>query len=125
MGNAGTSSGSGPKGSIFCRSNNDCDGISAVHQIEVPRPHTGLYRNWSLDPFGAAWHLWNPHNRSWEVMPRLRKPVPDANVYVCGEAFSSNQGWAEGALNTAERMLEDHFGLKRPTWISPTYNLGP
>ena len=58
-------------------------------------------------------------------MPRLRKPVPDANVYVCGEAFSSNQGWAEGALNTAERMLEDHFGLKRPTWISPTYNLGP
>ena len=99
--------------------------LSALHGIEVPTPHTALYRNWSLDPYGAGWHLWNPHNESWKLIPRLRRPVPDANLYVCGEAFSSSQGWVEGAVNTAERVLEIHFGLKRPTWVSPTFNFGP
>jgi monoamine oxidase len=99
--------------------------LGALHQTEVPRPHTALYRNWSLDPFGAAWHYWNPHNRSWELMARLRRPVPDANLHVCGEAFSSNQGWVAGAVNTAERVLETHFGLRRPGWVSPTYSFGP
>jgi len=99
--------------------------LSALHQIEVPRPHTAVYRNWSLDPYGAGWHFWNPHNRSWEVIARVRQPVPGANAYVCGEAYSANQGWVEGAINTAERVLETHFGVRRPSWVSPGYGFGP
>ena len=99
--------------------------LSALHQTEVPPPHTALYRNWSLDPYGAAWHFWNPHNRSWEVMARLRQPVPGANVHLCGEAYSASQGWVEGAINTAERVLDTQFGMKRPSWVSPSYSFGP
>jgi hypothetical protein len=31
----------------------------------------------------------------------------------------------EGAINTAERVLENHFGMKRPSWIGPDYSFGP
>lgn len=99
--------------------------LSVLHQIEVPPPHTALYRDWTVDPYGAGWHFWNPHNRSWEVIPRIRRPVPAANLYVCGEAYSANQGWVEGAINSAERVLQGFFGLSRPAWVSPTYDFGP
>jgi lysine 2-monooxygenase len=58
-------------------------------------------------------------------MPRIRHPLPDANLYICGEAWSTNQGWVEGALNTAEHVLEDHFGLPRPGWLPDAYYIGP
>jgi monoamine oxidase len=98
--------------------------LSALHQTAVPLPHTAVYQNWTVDPFGGGWHFWNPHIRSWEVMARMRHPVPGANVHVCGEAFSANQGWVEGAINTAERVLQTQFGLRRPGWVSPGYSFG-
>jgi hypothetical protein len=42
----------------------------------------------------------------------------------CGEAYSDHQGWVEGALYVAERMLEEHFNLERPSWLDPSYYLG-
>jgi lysine 2-monooxygenase len=59
------------------------------------------------------------------VIPRIRKPLADANLYVCGEAWSTSQGWVEGALNTSERVLQDHLGLPRPPWLGPGVQLGP
>jgi hypothetical protein len=35
------------------------------------------------------------------------------------------QGWAEGALQTAEHVLQDHLGLPRPTWLPADAWLGP
>jgi monoamine oxidase len=99
--------------------------LGALHQTEVPLPHTAVYQNWTVDPYGGGWHFWNPHNRSWEVMARMRQPVSGANVHVCGEAFSASQGWVEGAINTAERVLETQFGLRRPDWVGPGYSFGP
>ena len=55
----------------------------------------------------------------------MRKPLPSENVYICGEAYSNNQGWVEGALQTAQLMLEEHFGVKRPDWLPRDYDLGP
>ena len=40
------------------------------------------------------------------------QPVPEEPVYVCGEAYSHYQGWVEGALATAEDMLQRKFGLE-------------
>ena len=58
----------------------------------------------------CAFHMWRPNPsfhkaRAVElaVMPNLRH-LP--NVYWCGEAFSSFQGWVEGALETADMALE-------------------
>jgi hypothetical protein len=31
--------------------------------------------NWSGDPYGGGFHFWNTHVRSWEVIPRIRRPA--------------------------------------------------
>lgn len=42
-------------------------------------------------------------------------------VYVVGDNFAAmGQGWAEGALQTAEYMLQEAMGLKPPTWLNRT-----
>jgi lysine 2-monooxygenase len=33
-------------------------------------------------------------------------------VFVCGEAFSNQQGWAEGALQSAECLLRENFWVE-------------
>jgi hypothetical protein len=55
----------------------------------------------------------------------MRRPIPDANLHVCGESWSTGQGWVIGALNTAERVLERQFGLGRPSWLPRSVYLGP
>jgi monoamine oxidase len=49
--------------------------------------------------------------RSHEVAERILQPIPGWPVHVCGECWSHEQGWVEGALQTAESMLQQHFGL--------------
>ena len=83
--------------------------LRAVHDFDVPEPLSAAFVNWSADPYGGGFHFWNTHVRSWEVMPRIRRPVPGANVFLCGEAFSAKQGWVEGAIKTAEVDARDLF----------------
>jgi hypothetical protein len=92
-------------------------------------------RDWSARPFGGAAHLWLPgysyvlgpsspdssdqtgtedplfafslRERSEEISPK--------NVHICGEAFSGNQGFIEGALQTTEAVLETIMGPTRLT----------
>ncbi|WP_179332594.1 flavin monoamine oxidase family protein [Streptomyces sp. Tue6028] len=91
----------------------------------IPDPTSAYFQDWVQDPYGAAFHFWQVGAKSWEIMPRMRHPLPDANLYVCGDAWSTGQGWVYGALTQAELMLEEHFGLPRPTWLSPSTYLGP
>lgn len=92
---------------------------------DIPKPRDAIFHDWIQDPYGGAWHLWNPHVKSWEVMSSIRRPVPNANVFLCGESYSNHQGWVEGAVNTAEMVLETYFGLPRPTWVDDAYDFGP
>lgn len=99
--------------------------VREVHNLKfVPEPYSAAYHDWSDDPFGAGWHAWKAGTRFWDIMPRIRKPVPDEDVFICGEAYSINQGWVEGSLQTAELMLEEHFDMKPPTWLPSGYDLG-
>lgn len=91
--------------------------LSEMHKISVPAPRLALFQNWNDDPFGGGWHSWNPNNQSWVVVPRIIHPISDVNVYICGEAYSENQGWVEGALQTAEQMLNNYFKLPTPQWL--------
>ncbi|HEV7506687.1 MAG TPA: FAD-dependent oxidoreductase [Thermoanaerobaculia bacterium] len=101
------------------------DLVREIHGLEfIPEPYTAAYHDWSEDPYGAGWHAWKAGVEFWKVMPKIRKPVATEDVYICGEAYSINQGWVEGALQTAELMLEEHFDLKRPSWLPADYNLG-
>jgi len=92
--------------------------VAAVHALpEIPMPYSAVYHTWNEDPYGGGWHEWKANRRLDEVMCRMRKPVADQDIHIVGEAYSFDQGWVEGALDTAESMLEDFFGLKRPVWL--------
>ena len=102
--------------------------VREVHGLKfVPEPYTAVYHDWGDDPYGAGWHAWKAGKRFWDIMPRLRG-IEGENVHICGEAYSIGQGWVEGALQTAELMLRDHFGLGRPSFIPRKYyetEMGP
>jgi monoamine oxidase len=72
----------------------------------VPQPTGSAFVDWGAEPFGAAWHVWNPGVSSAEMMSRILRPLPSIDLYVCGEAYSSSQGWIEGALETAQAVVD-------------------
>ena len=86
---------------------------------EIPDPIDAAFMDWTDDPFGGGVHLWNAGYKSWEVLDQMIKPVRGFPCYVCGEAYSTNQTWAEGALQTAEIVLQSQFHLAAPAWLKP------
>ena len=99
--------------------------ISEVHGAEAPDPYWSLLMDWRSDLYGGASHRWAVGARSWEVIARMRRPLPELPIHVCGEAWSDIQGWTEGAFRSTERVLRDELGLERPEWMSPDAYLGP
>ena len=73
-------------------------------------------RDWSREPYGAAAHAWRSGYKSWEVIERLKAfsltKSGSRNVHICGEAYSDYQGFIEGALRSATKVL-DLFGVTR------------
>jgi monoamine oxidase len=92
--------------------------LKEMHGLRyVPDCYEAVYRDWGDDPFGGGVNFWNIHEKSWEVIPSMIHPALGVPVYVCGEAYSGSQGWVEGALETAELMLQTCFGLAEPDWV--------
>lgn len=91
--------------------------VEATRQIKelfqmilVPRPVLTSFRLWSgEEQFGYAYHQWARFADDREVMKTLASPVK--NIFVCNEAFSDDQGWVNGALRSANLVLEK-FGIK-------------
>ena len=101
---------------------------------KVEPPVVGAYTFW--DDFGdepipeAGWHTWEPGAQSEECMDYMTQPFKPQKVYVCGEAYSSEQGWIEGALKSVERMMHgigidlgkeirEHIGVDPPPAGTP------
>ena len=82
----------------------------------VPLPYSASYRDWGEDPYGGGANFWPVGVRSYEVSKRIVQPKPPYPVYICGDAYSHAQAWVEGAIETAEDMLQRHFGLTAPVW---------
>lgn len=101
--------------------------VAKVHGLpEIPMPYSTIYHNWNEDPYGGGGHKWKANYRLDQIMCRMRKPVAEHNIHIVGEAYSYNQGWVEGALDTAESTLQEFFGLKIPAWLAPKdYSLLP
>lgn len=83
----------------------------------APEPTEAAFMDWTEEPYGAAVHLWDRNYKSWVIMKEMIQPVSDLPCYVCGEAYSLSQTWAEGALETAELLLQGKFGLAAPKWL--------
>lgn len=99
--------------------------IRELHGIQdIPDPYITYFKNWAEDPYGGGYHAWKAGVNVGEVMRYMRQPDPAEAIHVCGEAYSDQQGWVEGALCVAERMLQEHFGLPWPEWLDKGYYLG-
>lgn len=94
------------------------DQLRQTHGVNyIPMPYSLAYADWTTDPFGGAYNLWNPGYKSWEVTNQIRKPYEHLPVYICGEAYSVKQGWVEGALETAEQVMQSNLKLQKPSWL--------
>lgn len=93
--------------------------LMAMHNAPyAPPPVEAAYADWSDDPYGGAVHFWNRGYKSWVLVEDMTQPVQDVPCFVCGEAYSTNQTWAEGALETAEIVLQKRLGLPAPDWVT-------
>jgi hypothetical protein len=85
--------------------------IARLHDLrDPPEPYTALYHDWSAWPFGGGWHAWKAGHNFSEVLKSMAQPISGEPVHICGEAYSRDQGWVEGALQTSEDVLQ-RFGV--------------
>ncbi len=100
--------------------------LQAVHsEIELPMPKSAIYMDWGMLPYGGAWHFWKPGLKSWELIPKIRKPYPELDLYIAGDNFSYVTSWVDGAITNVEKLLVSEFNLERADWIPEDYDLGP
>jgi hypothetical protein len=63
------------------------------------------------------------------VRPKATAPHLDSTsipVHICGESYTNQQGWVEGALTSAEHVVQKYFKLQKPAWLQPQdYFIGP
>lgn len=86
--------------------------LGLIHGMAyVPPARNAAFRDWGDDPFGGGWNSWNIGVDSRRVKLDILQPKEGQPVYICGEAYSDAQGWVEGALQTADLMLEK-LGVK-------------
>lgn len=68
-------------------------------------------RDWSREPFEAGCHIWKAGVRVEEAIKELTafslsgSSLPNKNIHICGEAYSDFQGFIEGGLRTALRVI--------------------
>jgi monoamine oxidase len=86
--------------------------LGTIHGLTyTPEVIDAAFRDWGDDPFGGGWNSWNIGVKSWEVKRKMVEPFDGRyRLYICGEAYSDAQGWVEGALQTADMVLEK-FGI--------------
>lgn len=91
--------------------------LKEIHGHNVPDPIIGVFKDWGEPPFGAGWHTWKVGAKPWNGK---RYGTDDSqmlpNLHLCGEAYSSEQGWIEGALKTSEAVLLDQLKISEPHW---------
>lgn len=81
--------------------------LKTMHGLgHTPIVNNAAFRDWGADPFGGGWNSWNIGVKSWDVKEKIIQPIGKVPLYICGEAYSDAQGWVEGALQTADMMLE-------------------
>ena len=84
----------------------------------IPLPYYVHFEDWTKDPWGAGWHSWRSSYAKIDAIPAIRQPVNNENIFVIGECYSNVQGWVQGALNSAESMLQCNLGLPWAPWLS-------
>jgi monoamine oxidase len=91
--------------------------LHGVNIEKIPEPIFGIFMDWGSEPnVGGGWHTWEVNEEGNEVAARIEQPLKGEELYICGEAYSSEQGWVEGALQSTERVLK-RLKLRPPPWF--------
>jgi hypothetical protein len=92
--------------------------LMELHDVKyAPAPYDAHFQDWTVDPFGGAWHQWKSGSDEKALIPYMQQPMEEEQVFIVGECWSDAQGWVQGALNTSEAMLQDRMGLSWPQWL--------
>lgn len=75
---------------------------------EIPNPLLATYRRWGVPPAGDGDHQWAIGANDPEIRKYMAHPFPDVNVYTCGESYSDDQSWVNGALRSVDQLLASH-----------------
>ena len=100
------------------------DQLEVVHGMSIPQPVAAVFKDWGADPFGAGYHAWAVGRQPWDTYDRMLNPMPMPSynrVFICGEAYSLDQGWVEGALRTAETVFTKYFKTPPLEGVHPDY----
>lgn len=91
-----------------CHSNGDDYLIDKLHKqifdlykINPPKPESVHFHYWD-----SGFHTWMPGYNSENISKQILKPYDDKEIYICGESYSMKQGWIEGSLKTAFKVIK-------------------
>ena len=84
--------------------------LETVFPIIEPKILEWGIREWGREPFCGGKHVWKAKVQSEKIMKKfeifsLISNQTTRNIHICGEAYSSCQGYIEGALLSVERVL--------------------
>ncbi len=95
----------------YLRSNPDSADVDEIRAEAKLISCFGI-RDWSREPYEAGCHAWKAGVRVEEAIRELSAfslpgaHLPDRNVHICGEAYSDFQGFIEGGLRTALKVIK-------------------
>ena len=72
-----------------------------IFDIDIPKPIWFKSFYWE----NGVGH-WIPNYNSYEVSKKIIKPFSNKKLFICGENYSRYQGWVEGGLESAKRVLK-------------------
>jgi hypothetical protein len=102
--------------------------VHGANVADIPAPTQAIFQDWGRNPYGAGYHGWAAHYNICEAMEAIRWPgaiVGDnaMALFIVGSCYSIDQAWVEGALCTAESVLQQYFGLAPFAGVPQGYTL--
>ena len=85
--------------------------VFGIPESDIPDPVSSISKFWIKYPFGGGWVFSKPGHTYEELTNGYRRPSDKHDVFVVGTDYSARDttGWAEGALWTVERVMEEFF----------------
>ena len=99
--------------SVICKTlvvDHCIDQLQPMFGVELKAPVFATISMWGADErLGEGDHQWAVGADDFTIRQRLA--APSENFFICGEAVSDYQDWVEGALRSADRILQEGFAL--------------
>jgi monoamine oxidase len=74
------------------------------------RPIGSAFQHWGVDRREVAWHYWRPGSNSDEMLELAVQPDPTLPIHIGGEVFTRAGAWVEGALRSANAVVDRILG---------------